>query len=510
MTSTARRPSRPDGQDAGKRPPTPREDVARRASIDLLLVDLPSELGPFVAGIWQPGQDCRALRDPEDGQNIATVGHAGNAELEQALVAAERSLDRPWSAHERSSVLRAVAAHVDVHRERFAQVIAREGIKTIREARSEARRCALTLALSADAALRAGAQSSTAADVQPETVGWSAATRRQPVGIVAAITPFNDPLNLVAHKLGPALAAGNAVVLKPHEQTPLSALLLAQAFEAAGLPAGRLSVLPAPPEIAKRLVSDPRARLINFTGGRRVAERIVRSAGVRRVLLELGGVCPTIVLDDADVAQAAPLLVDGAFAAAGQNCLHVQRVLIARPLYSELRDAVVAHTDALQLLPKLDEASDVGPLVSTAAVARVQEMVSDACARGARLLRGGGGEGTRYAPTLLDDVPEAAAVLHQEVFGPVTVLEPFDRLDEAIERANALGGGIHAGVLTDRRADAERLVGELDFGGVVVGGTSDRRLDGLPFGGTGLAGVGREGVDAATAAMSELKTVLTI
>ncbi|WP_431894083.1 aldehyde dehydrogenase family protein [Nonomuraea sp. bgisy101] len=464
----------------------------------------------FAGGSWSPSDHVAAVTDPDTGDLVGQVAMAGHAEAEAALAAAVRTMEGPrWPAGERAAVLDGAAERIGDAGETFARLIAAEGIKTIREARKEVARAAHTLRLSAAAAL-GPAEAAPPADDRPGTAGWRGFVHRQPVGVVLAITPYNDPLNLVAHKVGPALAAGNAVVVKPHERTPLSALLLARALSDAGLPPGRLSVLPGDATIASSMIADPRVRFVSFTGGRTVGARVHRTAGLKRTLMELGGICPTILMEDTDLDLAVPALVDGAFGAAGQNCLHVQRILVHRSLYAEARERLIEATTLVRGGPKSREDSEMGPLIDAAALQRVSGLVNNAHDHGAIVLAGGDTDGPRYLPTLLENLPDSADLSHEEVFGPVVGLEAFDTASQAIEMANRSGGGIQAGVFTRNLEVAETLAAALDFGGVVIGGTSDRRSDALPFGGTGNAGHGREGVGYAAAAMAELKTVLMV
>lgn len=449
--------------------------------------------------------------DPDDLQPIAQVSAAGRAEVDDAVargLLASRA-DHRLSHSERFRVLARAADLVAARADLFARVIAREGIKTIAEARREVARAVWTLRLSGRASKGLRPAGDREVDGSLGQDRLRARVVRDPVGVVAAITPFNDPLNLVVHKLGPALAAGNAIIVKPHEATPLSALLLAEAVIEAGLPEGLLSVLPGSADVGEALVGHDDVRLVSFTGGAAIGRRVHRSAGIKRLVLELGGICPTIVFDDADLDEVGPAVVAGAFGAAGQNCLHVQRLLIHHSRYDELTDRLIDLTAQVRLGPKLDAATDMGPLIDEAAIKRVTGLVDDAVAHGASVLCGGEASGRRFAPTLMQDVPPTARVANEEVFGPVTCLERFETPEEALELANNPRGGVHAGIFTSRPDIVRRLVEGLDFGGVVVGGTSDRRSDALPFGGTGRAGLGREGVDAAILAMTEPKTVLT-
>ena len=463
----------------------------------------------LVAG-REAGPDARLpVLDPDDGSTVAEVGVAGAAEVEAALAAAARATGRhsSWPADRRVEVLLRASRAIRSKSEDFAGLIAAEGVKTLREARMEVDRAAHTLALSAAAALQP-APDAAACDLGARSRGWRAVLLREPVGVAVCITPFNDPLNLVAHKVGPALAAGNAVVVKPDPRTPLSALLLARVLLEAGVPEDRLSVLVGSATLVSHLVGDRRVRFVSFTGGRAIGALVHRAAGTKRTLLELGGVCPTVVWEDADLDAVVPELVSGAFGVAGQNCLHVQRVLVHHRRYAELRERLVVAAGAVRLGPKADESTDMGPLIDVASQRRVAASVEHARRQGATVLTGGAVEGAGYLPTLVTDVPAGAAVATEEVFGPVTTIERVDDLAHCIRLSNAGDGGIQAGVFTFRADVADALVAALDVGGVVVGGTSDHRSDALPFGGTGSAGLGREGVTFAAAAMSELKTVL--
>lgn len=469
---------------------------------------------PLLAGgRWATGTATEQVSDPDTGDVVADVAMAGELELEAALAAAVRAVhEQPWPGEDRALSLAVAAQGLSQAGERFAELIATEGVKTIREARAEVTRAVHTLRLSAAAALAPHqlAPPVPAAEVSARTMGWRGQVRSGPIGVVAAITPYNDPLNLVVHKVGPALAAGNAVIVKPDPRTPLTALLLAWLLLEHGVPAGRLSVLPAGPDITSRLVADPRVRFVSFTGGRVAGAAVQRAAGVKPVLMELGGICPTLLLDDVDLDLAVPDVLVGAYAAAGQNCLHVQRLLIHRSVYEQARDRLVSGAEQMRGGPKKHEDSDMGPLIDPPALRRVGRLVDQARSQGARVLTGGSTHGPRYLPTLLEQVPEGAKLAREEIFGPVTTLEPFDTLQEAIALANRTGGGIHAGVFTQRREAADLLSDALDVGGVVLGGSSDHRSDAMPFGGTGAAGGGREGITYATAAMTQTKTLLSL
>lgn len=427
------------------------------------------------------------------------------AAIDAALAAAQ--VMRRLPVHRRMAILSGAADRVAADSEGFAETIAREGIKTIREARKEVGRCVETLRISAEEARRVGGET-IPFDQRPGSEGRVGYWRRDPVGVIGAITPFNDPLNLVAHKVGPSVAGGNAIIVKPHRQTPLSALRLAAAIVDAGLPAGALQVVTGRgAEVGDVLVRDPRVRMLTFTGGLATGTAILGRCGLKKTALELGSNSPVIVLADADLDSAVPATVSGAYWAAGQNCLHVQRIYVEARAYGSFVERFVATSAAYRLGDKLDDATDMGPLVSESAAARVEATVAAAVRAGARVLTGHRREGTRMTPTLLADVPESSALARDEIYGPVTAVWPVADLDEAIARANAVDFGLQAGIFTTDIRSAFRAIDELDCGGVMVNDSSDYRIDAMPFGGVKGSGLGREGVRFTLEAMTEPKVV---
>lgn len=405
----------------------------------------------------------------------------------------------------RVTVLTEVANKLDMRKEWFAQLIASEGIKTIREARKEVARCIDTFRLSAEEARRLNGQTIPfdQAKGSENRVGYF---KRIPLGIIAAITPFNDPLNLVAHKIGPAIAAGNAVILAPHEHTPRVAMALMDIFSQTQLPTDVLQIVTGEGAIVgDTLVRDPRIRMISFTGGSRVGLEILKNAGLKKVSLELGSNCPAIVMQDADVELALNATISGAFWAAGQNCLHVQRIFIHESLFNSFRDQFVQRAKNIRIGDKLDEQTDMGPLINLAAAKRVQSMVKDAIDKGAELLCGGYHEGAFYAPTVITNVPPKCKIDQDEVFGPVTLLYSFNNENDAITQANSVDYGLQAGIFTRDLYTAFRLADLLECGGVIINDSSDYRIDNMPFGGTKGSGLGREGVVHAIQEMSEPK-----
>lgn len=463
----------------------------------------------LLAGEWVERERQIEVRDPFDDSLVDTVPCATLDDVELALASAVEgaAVARRLTVHERATILSRVAAIVNQRSEEFAQLIAREGSKTIREARKEARRCGNTLTISAEEAKRTLGET-IPFDSFPGGEQRRGYYYRFPIGVIVAITPFNDPLNLVAHKLGPAIAGGNAVILKPASVTPLSALKLAAAFEEAGLPPKVLQVLTGHgSEIGERLVADERVRMVSFTGGLEAGRRVASLVGIKKLGMELGSNSPVIVWPDCDLAAAVEACVSGAFWAAGQNCIGVQRIYIHQAVYGEFRDRFVERTAQYKVGNKLDESTDMGPLITVAEAERCERWVQEAVAMGARLLTGGQRERAVMRPTVLENVPEQATIHRQEVFGPTVNLYPVANLDEAIAKANSLPFGLHAAVFTSNIDVAFRCAYELDCGGVMINDSTDYRLDSMPFGGVKYSGLGREGIKFALQEMTEPKVV---
>jgi glyceraldehyde-3-phosphate dehydrogenase (NADP+) len=425
--------------------------------------------------------------------------------IEAATHGAKRAKEMP--VHQRMKILNRAADIICDRHEEHARTIAQEGIKTIREARIEVTRCVETIRISAEEARRLDGET-ISFDQMPGSENRFGYYIREPIGIIGAITPFNDPLNLVAHKVGPAIAGGNAIIVKPDSKTPLSALNLAKAIHEAGAPAGVLQVITGPGrEVGDVLVTDSRVRMISFTGGNSVGEAIACKAGLKKLGMELGSNSPVIVMADADMDLAIKATVSGAYWAAGQNCLHVQRLLVQNDIYDKFASRFVAAAEAYKVGDKLDEATDMGPLINKQEAIRIENMVNESLENGATLLTGGIRTGSFYAPTLLGDVPDTTAISQEEIYGPVTVIYRFDTLGEAIERANNVGFGLQAGIFTQNLNTAFEASKRLHCGGVMINDSTDYRIDAMPFGGVKGSGLGREGVRFALEEMTEPKLV---
>lgn len=458
---------------------------------------------------WVDKDEKIEVRNPFDNSFIDTVPSAQKEDVEAAFEAAEEGfrICRDLPVHRRISILYTTAEIIRDNLEEFARTIATEGSKTIREARKEVSRCVDTVTISAEEARRLVGET-IPFDSREGSENRMGHYYRVPIGTIVAITPFNDPLNLVAHKVGPAIAGGNSVVLKPATVTPLSALKLGEAFTEAGLPWKVLNIVTGrASDIGDALVEDPRARMISFTGGTEAGLEITRKAGLKKIGMELGSNSPVIVMDDADLEQAVELSVSGAFWAVGQNCIGVQRIYIHHNIYDEFEKRFVERTKKIRVGYQLDEETDMGPMITEGEAARVEAWVKEAVELGAELLTGGSRKGTLFEPTVFRNMPQAAKLNCEEVFGPVVNLYRVSSLEEAIACANSVKYGLHGAIFTRSLAHAFKALKELEVGGVMVNDSTDYRIDMMPFGGVKWSGLGREGIKFALQEMTEPKLV---
>jgi glyceraldehyde-3-phosphate dehydrogenase (NADP+) len=458
---------------------------------------------------WVDREKKIPVRDPFDDSIIDHVPSASAADAELALASAVKGFEvsRKMTVFQRAKVLNKAAEIITSRLDEFATIIAREGSKTIREARGEVSRCVNTLVVSAEEAKRLSGET-IPFDSFPggeKKVGYY---YRFPIGVVLAITPFNDPLNLVAHKLGPAIAAGNSVILKPATVTPLSAIKLAEALLEAGLPPAALQVITGSGAVlGKILVPDERVRMVSATAGLEAGQDIAANAGIKKLGMELGSNSPVIVWEDASVDWAVETCVSGSFWAAGQNCIGVQRLYVHKSIYETFKQKFVERTKQYRIGNKLDEDTDMGPMITEGEAKRVEQWVKDAQGMGATVLCGGSRDKALMEPTVLENVPENATIHKDEVFGPTVNLYPVETVDEALSKANSLPFGLHAAVFTKDVNLAFKFAYELDCGGVMINDSTDYRLDSMPFGGTQKSGLGREGIKFSLQEMTEPKTV---
>jgi acyl-CoA reductase-like NAD-dependent aldehyde dehydrogenase len=462
----------------------------------------------LIGGEWIETGEWIEVSSPYDGTLVGRVSKAGAAETRRALDAAESAMRQPMPAYERAAILDRVAALLAERADEAAQTISAEAGKPLKAARVEAARAVSTYTMAAVEA-RKLVGDAVPMDASLAGTGKLALTLRVPIGIVAAISPFNFPLNLVAHKIAPALAAGCAVILKPASQTPLSALFLAELETEAGLPPGWLNVVCGPARaIGDVLVEDERVKLITFTGSGAVGWGIRERAPRKRVNLELGNATPVIVAADADLDDAAARLAANAFSFAGQSCISVQRIYVERGAYEAFVGNFVQRVEALRVGDPADEDMDVGPLIARSERDRVLSWIEDATTRGARVLTGGTLDGDLLRPTVIADAPVDAKVSCDEVFGPLCTVTPYDSLDEAISLANGTRFGLQAGVFTSNVKSALRAATELEFGGVTVNEAPTFRADQMPYGGVKDSGNTREGPAYAIREMTEERLVV--
>lgn len=460
-------------------------------------------------GHW-PNDDPEAeIHSPFDQSVVGLTYRATPEKLERAIQAAVRAFQttRKLGSYERQRILRSVADGIKARREEFARTISLEAGKPIRTARAEVDRAELTFAIAAEEATRIYGEYMPL-DVTPAMSGRWSILRRFPLGPIAAITPFNFPLNLVAHKIAPAIAAGCTMVLKPAPQTPLSALMLAQLVQEAGLPDGALNVLYLSNEDAGPLTSDDRFKLLTFTGSAAVGWQLRSKAGHKRVVLELGGNAACIVHRDADVAYAADRCVMGGFGYAGQSCISVQRILVHRDVYSEFTDRLVAGARKLKTGDPLEETTDVGPLIRESDAIRAHDWVQEAAAAGAKVLCGGKRSGSLLEPTVLTNTKPDMRVNWDEIFAPVVTVEAYDDFSAALRQVNDSRYGLQAGLFTRDAKLIFEAYEELEVGGVIAGDIPSWRADNMPYGGVKNSGTGKEGLRFSIEDMTERKLLV--
>jgi glyceraldehyde-3-phosphate dehydrogenase (NADP+) len=454
--------------------------------------------------------DTAVIRAPHDGSEVGVVTLAGPAEVRAALDANVRAAAacRDLPAYQRAAALRAVADGLVAARAELARTLALEAGKPITQAGLEIDRAVFVFRDAAEEATRIEGDV-LPADAMAAGAGRIALTRRFPLAPIAAITPFNFPVLLAAHKIAPAMACGAALTLKPPPQDPLTTLRLGELVRASGYPAGGINVVPCHVEVAQILIEDPRVRLITFTGSAKAGWAIRAKAGTKRVALELGGNAAVIVEPDADVVWAATRCAAGGYTYSGQSCISTQRVFVHESVYAAFLEAFVQRVRLLKVGDVLDPATDVGPLISLEAAERVERWMEEAVAGGARIATGGARRGSFIDPTVLTDTTPDMAVNCEEVFAPLVTVTPYRDLTQAIAAANASPYGLQAGVFTTNINTMFRLYRELDVGGVNGNDIPGFRVDRLPYGGAKASGLGREGVRYAIEEMTELR-VLTL
>jgi acyl-CoA reductase-like NAD-dependent aldehyde dehydrogenase len=468
-----------------------------------------STQGFFVDGKWWEEGDPVEIRAPYDGSVIGSVFQGGREHAEAAITAAVKAFGttRRLPAFERQRVLRRVSENLSERKQEFARTIAQEAGKPIKAARTEVERSIFTFNVAAEECTRIHGEY-VPLDWQEFTAGRWGIVRRFPLGPIAGITPFNFPLNLVAHKVAPAIAAGCPLILKPAPQTPFTAMLLAEAVQLAGWPDGGLNVLPLSNEDAGLLVTDERIKLISFTGSAAVGWQIKKNCGKKKVVLELGGNAGVIVHRDADVAYAADRCVAGGFSYAGQTCISVQRILVERSVCANFTDLLLEGVGKLKTGDPLDESTDLGPLIRESDAARASDWIQEAVRGGARMLCGGQRRGPVLEPTVLTGTRPEMKVNCQEIFAPVVTVEPYDDFNQALRQINSSPYGLQAGLFTRDAQLIFHAYEELEVGGLIAGDVPAFRIDHMPYGGIKESGLGREGLRYAIEEMTEPKLLV--
>ena len=463
----------------------------------------------WINGQWQDARESYELTSPYSGEVIAKVAKGSIYDVKQAIEGAHEAFQsfKKTTAYERAEILYKVVELIRKRKEEFAEIIALEAGKPISAGLTEIERTIATYQFAAEGAKQAMGETvpMDAAPGAGDRIGW---TKREPLGVIAAITPFNFPFNLVAHKLGPAFAVGNTVVLKPATQTPLSAIAMAEIFKEAGLPDGALQIVTGSGgELSDTLITHPYIKKVTFTGSGKVGLSIKEKVGLRKVTLELGSNAAVIVEPSTPIDQIIPRCVGGAFNYAGQMCISLQRIYVHQSIMEEFTKAFVAETEKLVVGDPLDPKTDVSAMIHPGEVARIHEWIEEAKAQGAVIATGGTFTERTLTPTVLTNVTAGMKVICQEVFAPIVSIVSYETLDDAIRLVNESELGLNAGIYTNMLPDALRAADEIQAGAVIINDIPTFRVDNMPYGGVKMSGYGREGIKWAIEEMTDLKLI---
>jgi glyceraldehyde-3-phosphate dehydrogenase (NADP+) len=463
----------------------------------------------YLAGEWVESNDELPVVNPYDGSLVGTTFNATRDQLESAIVAAQKVFPtmRAMPTFERVEILKAFATRLKERRDAIAKIIALEAGKPIRDAEVEADRGVFTIETAAEEAKRIEGDV-IPLDLLPSSKGRFGIVRRFPIGPIAGISPFNYPLNLALHKLAPAIASGNPLVLKPPSKDPLTMLEVADIIDRVGLPKGALSVLPMTREVGDALVADDRFKLLSFTGSPHVGWKMKSRAGMKPVVLELGGNAGVIVDEDADLAFAAQRVRVGSFAYAGQVCISVQRVFVHAAVYDRFKELLLAETKQVKMGDPLDPSTNLGPMIDDKNVARVQSWVDAAVEAGATVLTGGKAKGRFYEPTVIENAPLESFVCSREAFAPLVTIFKVGSFKEAVEGVNNSEFGLQAGVFTNNLERAMYAFEQIEAGGVIMNDVPTYRIDHMPYGGVKSSGLSREGIRYAIEDMTEMRLLV--
>ncbi|MGH2534064.1 MAG: aldehyde dehydrogenase family protein [Thermomicrobiales bacterium] len=463
----------------------------------------------YLAGRWVESDRSLVVANPYNGETVGTTFLASRDQLEEAIVAAESVFPQlaATPTYDRVKVLHAFATKLRERRDDVARLIALEAGKPIKEAEVEADRGIFTVETAAEEAKRIEGDVMPL-DLLPSSKGRFGIVRRFPIGPIAGISPFNFPLNLALHKVAPALASGNPIVLKPPSKDPLTMLLVAQILDEIGAPPGAVSVLPMDRETGDAMVADDRFKLLSFTGSPDVGWDMKRRAGMKRVVLELGGNAGVVVDDDADIAFAAQRVRVGAFAYAGQVCISVQRVFVHEAHYERFKELLIAETEKMKLGDPLDRNTDLGPMIDDRAAQRSQQWIEAAVKQGARVLTGGKADGRFFQPTIIENAPKDAFVCSREAFAPLVTLFKIGSFKEGVDALNDSVYGLQAGIFSNRLEHALYAFEHVETGAVIMNDVPTYRIDHMPYGGVKASGLSREGLRYAIEDMTEMRLLV--
>ncbi len=460
----------------------------------------------LINGKWVKSKEGREIKSPYDQSPVAKVHFADTAQVEEAVTAAHQAFaqTKKLSSHERSQVLEKISTQIERRKEELARSITLSSGKTIKSSRIEVERAVNTFKIASEEAKRIGGEI-IPLDLSAQTKERWGLVRRFPLGVISAITPFNFPLNLVAHKVAPALASGNSVVLRPASQVSITSVLLGEIINDTDYPSGGFNVVPSGYEAAEILLNDERVKMVTFTGSPAIGWELKRKAHKKKVTLELGGNAAVVIEPDANLDFALPRAVLGAYSYSGQICISIQRIYLHEKVYDRFMAEFVKATQNLKMGDPLDEETDVGPMINPAAAEQTEEWVAEAVENGARVIAGGKRDGVMFEPTILENVKPELRISWLEAFAPVVVVYRYREFEEALKVVNYSIYGLQAGVFTKDLNKAFRAFEELDMGGVIINDIPTFRIDHMPYGGVKESGFGREGLKYAIEEMTELK-----
>jgi len=460
----------------------------------------------LIKGQWEESKNKREIKSPYDQSVVGVVHFAEKNQVEKALTAADEAFleTKKLSSFERSRVLEKVSTEIKRRKEKLAKSITLQGGKTIKASRIEVERAVNTFQIASEEAKRIGGEM-IPLDLNLQTKERWGIVRRFPIGVISAISPFNFPLNLVAHKVAPALAVGNTVVLRPSSQVPITSILLGEIINETDYPAGGLNVVPSGYEAAEILLTDDRVKKVTFTGSPAIGWELKKKAHQKKVTLELGGNAAVVIEPDADLEFALPRTVLGAFSYSGQICISIQRIFLHEKIYDRFLADFVEATQKLKMGDPLAEETDVGPMIDEEAATKIEEWVGEATEKGARLVCGGKRDGVMFEPTVLEKVKPELRISWLEAFAPIVVFYPYKDFEEALKGVNYSIYGLQAGIFTRDLKKAFQAFEILEVGGVIINDIPTFRIDHMPYGGVKESGFGREGVKYAMEEMTEIK-----